>query len=140
MSEWFKTDFSEVWEIQTYLDAYGAGYGRVVDKVLHGEGADAIKRAIPGYIHPSNRKWKGKTPSIAGNPDAGKRLSQDDHDLGVTIAARGKLGYLYFPDDGSNTDNHAGNQQFMRRGAESQMGDILDRCVGALIDSFEKGR
>ena len=140
MSEWYALDFSDIWELQANMEAYGAGCGRLVNDVLHGEGAEAIKRAIPGYIHPSGRRWSGKTPSIAGNPSAGSRLAQDNGTLSVTIAARGRLGYLYFPDDGSNTKNHAGGQQFMRQGAESQQENILNRCVTVLVDSFEKGR
>lgn len=42
--------------------------------------------------------------------------------------------YLYFPDDGTNTEHHAGNQQFMFRGAT----DSQDRIVNEVIDELVK--
>lgn len=133
---WYSVDFREAWEIETGIEMYGAGSGQVIDEVLHGEGADRIKRAIPSRIHPSGRKWNGKGKSIAGDPGAGSRLSQDDAPLQVTIAARGALRYLYFPDDGTDTVNHAGDQQFMREGAESEEQSIIDMCMDALYEKF----
>lgn len=117
---------------------YGPGSGQAIDRVLHGEGAELIKRAIPTHINPSGRWWPGKTASIAGNPGGGSRLSQDDASLQVTIAARGRLGYLYFPDDGTNTKKHVGDQQFMQQGAEDEQSDILDRCIVGLVEEFNK--
>ena len=137
MSEWYTVDFNEVADIETAISAYGEGSGQIIDRVLHGEGADLIKRTIPTHINPSGRRWSGKTASIAGNPGAGSRLSQDNESLQVTIAARGRLSYLYFPDDGTNTKDHAGDQQFMRRSAEEKTPDIIDRCLTALVEEFE---
>lgn len=136
MSKWYTVDFREAGEIEAAIEMYGAGSGQVIDKVLHGEGADRIKHAIPSHIHPSGRKWNGKTASIAGNPGAGSRLSQDDAPLQVTIAARGALRYLYFPDDGSDTVNHIGDQQFMQTGAEEEEQNIIDMCMDALFEKF----
>ena len=136
MSEWYTLDASGIEELQQAIDDYGAGSGQVIDRVLHGEGADLIKRAIPPHISPSGRRWAGKAASIAGNPGAGARLSHDTGNLQVTVAARGRLGYLYFPNDGTNTKNHAGDQQFMRLGAEDATPDIIDRCLLALVEEF----
>ena len=63
-------------------------------------------------------------------------FNQDEDILTVTIAARGRYHYLYFPDDGSNTRRHVGNQEFMRRGAEAAAGKIIDICLGRLAEAF----
>ena len=130
-----RVDFSDVVSIEDRFARYGAGYGRVVDKYLHGEGARKIKRSIPEFIRPSGRTWRGKAPSIARS--SGERLSQDNEPLEVAIAARGRYGYLYFPDDGSNTKRHIGNQQFMLRGAEAAAPEITEGIESELVDAFE---
>ena len=130
-------DYSDVVALEDRFARFGAGYGNVIDKRLHGEGAHKIKQYIPGFINPSGRKWKGKAPSIAGNPAAGEKLAQDNEPMQVTIAARGRHGYLYFPDDGTNTRRHVGNQQFMLRGAERAAPEITEDLVSDLIEAFE---
>lgn len=134
----YEVDYSSLETLEARMAELGHGSGHVIDGVLHGEGANLIKRAIPGLINPSGRRWSGKAASIAGKPSAGGRLSQDDASLQVTVAARGRLGYLYFPDDGTNTRNHVGDQQFMLRGAEDRQSDIIDRCITGLVDGFNQ--
>lgn len=134
----FKADCSDFERLERRMAEYGPGSGQAIDRVLHGDGAQLIKRAIPARIHPSGRKWPGKAASISGNPGGGSRLSQDDASLQVTVAARGRLGYLYFPDDGASTRKHAGDQQFMLRGAEDAQSDILDRCIAGLVEEFNE--
>jgi len=134
MSEWFKTDFKEVEELQEHMEKFGAGSGQIVDGVLHREGAEDIKKQIAPLIPSSGRRWKGKgSPASAAMPAA---FSQDNDQLSVTIAARGRYGYLYFPDDGTNTRKHAGNLQFMRRGAEAAIPSVIDKCIKVLIENF----
>ena len=47
--------------------------------------------------------------------------------------------YLYFPDDGSNTVRHRGNQQFMLRGAQDAAPKIADEICTRLARKFEDG-
>ena len=132
--KWFTSDFKEIEELQKRMEEYGAGSGQLVDSVLHREGAQDIKEKIAPLIPRSGRKWKGKGSAAA---DAMPRsFRQENGSLSVTIAARGKYGYLYFPDDGSNTRRHAGNLQFMRRGAEAAADKVIERCIKKLIDNF----
>lgn len=134
MSEWFKTDFKEVEALQDQMEKFGTGAGQIIDDVLRGEGAEDIKRQIAPLIPSSGRRWKGKgSPASAAMPAA---FGQDNDELAVTIAARGKYGYLYFPDDGTNTKKHAGNLQFMRRGAEAAAPSVIDKCIKKLIENF----
>lgn len=130
-------DYSDVLAVEGRFERFGAGYGRVVDEQLRGEGARKIKRSIPELIRPSGRTWRGKAPSMAGNPGAGEKLAQDNEPMSVTIAARGRYGYLYFPDDGANTRRHAGNQRFMLRGAERAAPEIAEDLESALVEAFE---
>ena len=134
MSDWFTLDATEFDRLQEAIDQYAGRAGVLIDDVLHGEGAELIKQRIAPLLPVSGRRWAGKgAPASAVMPG---KFSQDNGTLSVTIAARGKYHYLYFPDDGSNTKRHAGNQQFMMRGAEDASGDVIDRCIGKLTESF----
>ena len=113
---------------------YGAGAGQLVDDVLHGEGAQLIKERIAPLLPQSGRTWKGKGRAASAAMPAS--FAQDNGTLSVTVAARNKYHYLYFPDDGSNTKRHAGNQQFMQRGAEDASAEIIDLCIGKLTENF----
>lgn len=135
MSEWFTLDASEFDRLQESIQQYeGDHAGRLIDEVLHGEGAELIKQQITPLIPASGRTWakKGAPASIA----MPRKFSQDNGPLSVTIAARGKYHYLYFPDDGSNTRRHAGNQHFFQRGAEESAQRIIDLCVGKLTEGL----
>ena len=132
MSKWFELDASELDQLQEVMNEYGTGAGQIIDGVLHGEGADLIKDNIARILPVSGRKWKGKGASASAAMPG--KFVQDNGTLSVTIAARGKYHYLYFPDDGSNTKRHAGNQQFMRRGAEDASERIIEMCIGKLIE------
>lgn len=134
MSEWFTLDASEIERLQEAMTQYEGHAGHIIDEVLHGQGADLIKSKIAMLLPSSGRNWKGKGASARAAMPA--RFSQDNYPLSVTIAARGKYHYLYFPDDGSNTVRHAGNQQFMMHGAENASKEIIDLCIGKLTEEF----
>ena len=133
-SGWFSIDATGIDQIHQAMDEFGAGSGKIIDDVLQGEGAMLIKEKITPLLPVSGRKWRGKATAARSAMPAG--FSQDNDSLSVTIAARGRHRYLYFPDDGSNTIKHAGNQQFMKRGAEAATPQIVERCVGKLIESI----
>lgn len=132
MAKWFALDATEIDQLQETMEEFGSGSGQIVDGVLHGEGAELIKQNIARILPSSGRRWKKKGAS-ARVAMPGK-FKQDNGQLAVTIAARGKYGYLYFPDDGTNTRRHAGNQQFMKRGAEESTARIIELCVGKLLE------
>lgn len=106
-----------------------------INAVLHNEGGQLIKEAIQPLIPQSGKRWKGKrAPARVGNS-----LRSTNENLAVWVRSTKSYQYLYFPDDGSNTRRHAGNQQFFFRGADSVKSEVIDRCVGRLIQTFEKG-
>lgn len=128
---WDVFDAGEIDELAQMMEEYGDSAQRVIDEVLHGEGAEEIKLQIARILPVSGRRWRGKrSPASSAMPGA---FDQDDDMLAVTIAARGNYSYLYFPDDGSNTVKHAGNQQFMKRGAENATSRIVELCLGKLV-------
>lgn len=129
--QWDIFDAGDMEEFTSLMDQYGDAAQRVVNDVLHKEGAQEIKKQITHLLPASGRSWKGKGASAkAAMPG---KFEQDDDLLAVTIAARGKYHYLYFPDDGSNTRKHVGNQRFMKKGAEKATSKIIDLCLGKLI-------
>lgn len=131
---WFEFDAGSIDDLYEKMVSYGVGSGQIIDKVLRSEGAEEIKKQIARLLPASGRHWKGKAPAASSAMPG--RFDQDNGELSVTIAARGKYHYLYFPDDGSNTRKHAGNKQFMLHGAESAAPKVVEMCVGKLAEAF----
>lgn len=130
----YDADISGASELTDAISSYEGNAGTLIDEVLHGEGAATIKEEIARLLPESGRTWKKKAaPAIAAMPGA---FSQDNEALGVVIAARGRYGYLYFPDDGSNTMRHAGGLHFMQQGGDNASQKIIDLCIGKLTEGF----
>lgn len=128
----FELDCNSVDEIQKLIGDYGDTALKTIDSVLHNEGAAEIKSKIMQILPTSGRRWKGKgTAAKNAQP-----FTQEKEMLSVTTKTVKKYNYLYFPDDGSITRRHAGNQQFMRRGAENSVNKIIELCTGKLTENF----
>lgn len=127
-------DCSGVDSLVEIFENFGTEGKRTINDVLHGEGAKEIKDEIARILPVSGRTWK-KKKAAASIAMPGK-FAQDNDILAVSIAARGNYGYLYFPDDGSSTKKHIGNQQFMDRGAQNATGKIIEICLSRLTDKF----
>lgn len=124
-----------------------AGFERVVDavasfegdaeqainEILHGEAGEIIYGRINPLIHPSGRRFRGHSTSATR---AKWPLYETNQNLAVTVTTRSSFNYLYFPDDGTNTRKHAGNQQFFRRGAEAAVPEIVERCLARLTEEW----
>ena len=121
--------------IMSVMSEFGKTSGQVIDDVLHNEGGEIIRQRIMTLLPRSGRKpWKGKATAAAStNP-----FQQDNGSLYVTVRSRPKWHYLYFPDDGTNTQHHRGNQQFMKRGAELERSKIVDLCINRLLLKLEE--
>ena len=110
---------------------------KTINEVLQKEASPLITKSIMGLIPESNRNWAGKLPAAAKSKSVAER-KKDRKNLSITIGSTSKYHYLYFPDDGSNTRRHAGNQQFFLRGAEAKQSEIIDLCINRLSDDIEK--
>ena len=129
----FELDVSQHERLQRDMQEYGNQAGRTVDDVLHNEGGKLIEEEIMRLLPESGRTWKGKrTAAKRAQP-----FTQKNESLAVTIKTKSPYHYLYFPDDGSNTKRHRGEQQFMYRGAENQTNRIMDLCINRLIEKWE---
>lgn len=105
-----------------------------INEILHKQAPEEVKKsilALPDFPV-SGRTWKGKRKAAkSGNP-----FTEQTYNLGFTVRSRKQYNYLYFPDDGSNTTKHAGNQNFMGRGLDKSIDTILDQVLVAFDDSW----
>ena len=122
MSNTLSINVQEFGRLEQALRSFPGNAEEAINAVLHNEGGLLIQEAIQPLIPQSGKTWAGKrAPARTGN------------------SLRSTNENLYFPDDGSSTRRHVGDQQFFFRGAESVKGEVIDRCVGRLIQTFEKG-
>lgn len=133
MSRPFELHAEEFEKLQEAMKEYAGDVEATVNEILHGEGAELIKNSVQNLIPRSDRKG-GK----AHARDA-KSLRTIPANLAITITTTKNYQYLYFPDDGTSTKRHAGNQQFFARGGEAVQDDIINRCIAKLTTNFEKG-
>ena len=124
----------ELGYIQNALLNEVQGAGDIINDILHNEAGPLIQEAIQPLIPVSGKHWKGKKSPARTSAS----LRSTNEPLAVTVRSAKSYQYLYFPDDGSNTRRHAGNQQFFKRGAEMVEDQIISRCLGALIDNLGK--
>lgn len=127
-------DWEDLDRLQQAMKDFQGDTEETINDVLHNEASPLIQESIKRLIPVSGRTWNGKTPPAKTS----KSLTDQKGNLSITVKTTKKYQYLYFPDDGTNTRRHAGNQQFFKRGAEAKKGDIVDRCVGRLKNNFEK--
>ena len=121
--------------LQKAMLDYGAGSGQIISDVFEDYGAPLIREEIKKLIPESGRTWRGKKKAAK---HAESLMSQVFRTADPAIYTRSKpdYGYLYFPDDGSHTRRHAGNQNFMGRGQDTATNRIIDRCLAKLADEF----
>lgn len=124
----------EIDSLKELLDRFGEKSHKIVNEVLHSdEAAKAVEDNISVLLPCSNRHWKGKSaPASQTQPFR----SDNSELLTLTVKTKKSHNYLYFPDDGSNTKNHQGNQHFMKRGADASVSTIAQLCAAQLINEF----
>lgn len=130
----FKLDTTGINSLEAAMKQYQGNVEEAINDVLHNDGGQLISEEIMRLMpHSGNRTWKGKKKHAKES----KSLLNENGNLSVTVKTKKNWQYLYFPDDGSNTVRHAGNQQFFRRGAENQADEIKNRCITRLVNDFE---
>jgi hypothetical protein len=116
------------------IASYGEHAEERISDVIHSSG-DTIRDRIDPLIHASGRTFKGHRSGARGTAWARYITGVP---LEITVHTVPSRGYLYFPDDGTNTVRHAGDQQFMLRGAEAAAPEIITRALDALVEQFER--
>lgn len=135
MSTIVRLDATEFDRLQEAIKQFQGNAEQTINDVLHNEGGLLIQDSIRRLIPESGKNWKGK----AAPAKSGKSLRALNTNLAVAVTTTNKYHYLYFPDDGSNTRRHVGNQHFFYEGAEAVSDDIIERCIEKLINKFEEG-
>lgn len=121
-------------ELAESIAKYEGSSTRAINKVFHEDAGPIIYGEINPLINPSGRTFKGHSSSatVSAWP-----LYDTSKDLAVTVKTKPKWGYLYFPDDGSNTRKHAGNQRFFERGGEKAVPKVVERCLKVLTEEWK---
>ena len=125
----FHIDIEEVENKVVMLGKVGARAEAIVNDVLHNEAGPLIEKNIMPLLPQSGRSWKGKKPAAKNAAP----FQEVNGNLSVTVTTKYHYHYLYFPNDGSNTKRHVGNQHFMYRGAEKAAPDIIEKCTARIL-------
>lgn len=107
---------------------------QIINDYLANEGGKKIKEYIRAILPVSGRTWNGKK-AAASQTDPFRIQGEN---LAVKVYAKGNYHYLYFPDDGSNTRRHRGDQQFMFRGGEKAGDEIVNGVIDKLVKRLEE--
>ncbi len=123
-----EVDYGEWEALEEAMKAYEGDVEKKVNGYLHGKGYEAFEKAIRNAMPQSDRKGKTRHAKTS-------KSIQDKYpsaNLTLTIASKKPFGYLYFPNDGSNTKHHYGNQQFFERGVEQKTNQVIEDMVELL--------
>lgn len=131
---WFEMDAKEVERLYNTIKNFPGNAEKSINDVFHNEAPLLVQEEIKRLMPVSGKTWKGKAPAAK----TAKSLTEDKGNLSFTVRSNGKYNYLYFPDDGTNTRRHVGNQQFFKRGGENKQSEIVDRCINRIVKDFEK--
>ena len=126
----YKLEISDYDKLQEALKNYEGDAEEAINDVLHNEAGDLAQEKIYQLMPVSGKSWKGKAPAAKNS----KSLRNTNENLAVTVRNAKKYQYLYFPNDGTNTRRHIGNQQFFERGGEMVQDEIIDRCISKLTN------
>lgn len=123
------TDFDR---LQKAMKDFQDNAETTINDVLHNQAGLLIQDSVRRLIPVSGKTWKGKK----GAAKTSNSLKSVNGNLEVTVKSTKRYQYLYFPDDGTNTRRHVGNQQFFRKGGEAVKDEIIERCINKLINNF----
>lgn len=140
MAAVFTLDDAAFERMNAAIQSYGANADTVISKYLDEEGSKEIFQGITALLPASGRTWKGKKAAaqVAASSNPTKVFRSEVSVLTLTVKSRNPYNYLYFPDDGSNTIDHWGNQKFMLSGAEAASEKIIDGVIERLTSELEE--
>lgn len=135
----FEMDTAEIERLYKTIRNFPGNAEDAINDVFHNEAPPIVSDAIKRLIPVSGRTWKGKAPAAKTAKSSVTERKDERKNLSFAVGTTGKYHYLYFADDGSNTRNHVGNQQFFQKGGEEKQPEIIDRCIVKIKNEFEKG-
>lgn len=130
-----KINVAEIDKLHEAMKNFQGEVEPIINDVFHNQGGELIQGSIRRLIPVSGKTWKGKAPAAKTS----KSLQSVNTNLAVTVKTTKKYQYLYFPNDGTNTRRHVGNQQFFEKGGDAVKDEIIERCITNLTTNFEKG-
>jgi HK97 gp10 family phage protein len=130
MSIVFELDASAFDNLQQAMKEYAGNTEDAVNEILHEQAGPMIKESIKNLIPVSGRTWKGKKKAAK----SANSLKSINSNLAVTITTTSNYQYLYFPNDGTSTQNHVGNKQFFKKGTEKVTDEIINLCITRLTE------
>lgn len=128
----FKLNVVEFDRLVQTIENFPNNAEEAINDVLHNEAGEIAQPEIRRLMPTSNKKWKGKKPAAKTS----KSMRNINGNLSVTISTTKNYQYLYFPDDGTNTRRHIGNQQFFEKGGEKAQPEIINRCINKITENF----
>ena len=132
----FEMDSKEVDRLYGALKNFPGNAEEAINEVFHNDAPPLVSEEIKRLMPVSGKMWKGKKPAAK----TAKSLTDEKANLSFTVKTTGAYHYLYFPDDGTNTRRHAGEQQFFNRGGENKQSEIVDRCIARIVNGFEQSK
>jgi hypothetical protein len=130
----FEMDAKEVERLFNTVKNFPGNAEKSINEVFHNDAPPIVSEEIKRLMPVSGKTWKGKAPAAK----SAKSLTDETGNLSFAVKTTGKYHYLYFPDDGTNTKRHVGNQQFFQRGGENKQTEIVDRCISRIVNDFGK--
>lgn len=131
MSVQFSVDDSGIEKLQDAIKNFQKDAEAKITQYLHGAGYKRFEKAIHDAMPVSGKKWEGKK---APAKTAKSIQDKDKHEnIAVTLKSTTQYGYLYFPNDGSNTDRHYGNQRFFEAGVDSEQEQAINEMIEILM-------
>lgn len=121
-------------ELQKKISLLQESGEEIVNDVLHNEAPQIFQDSIQNLLPESHRKWNGKKKAAK----QAKPFTSIGGNLSVTIVNKNTYAYLYFPDDGTKTKRHRGEQHFMLRGVEAKAGTVVEMCLDRLTEQINK--
>lgn len=121
-------------ELQKKISLLQESGEEIVNDVLHNEAPQIFQDSIQNLLPESHRKWNGKKKAAK----QAKPFTSIGGNLSVTIVNKNAYAYLYFPDDGTKTKRHRGEQHFMLRGVEAKAGTVVEMCLDRLTEQINK--
>lgn len=133
----FEMDTNEVERLYNAIRNFPGNAEEAINDVFHNDAPPLVSDAIKRLIPTSGRTWRGKAPAAKMAKSSVTERKDERKNLAFAVGTTAKYHYLYFPDDGSNTRRHVGNQQFFQRGGEAKQSEIVDRCITRITENFE---
>lgn len=132
----FAIDQKELDRLFQVLKEYPGDAESAINDVFYNDVPKLVEPAIRRLVPVSGRTWNGKKRGAKAAANSIRERPKERKNLSVVIGTTRDYHYLYFPDDGSNTRRHAGEQQFFKRGGESQQSEIIDRCINKMVEKL----